>query len=103
FVSAVGDQNLELEQTRLGVVGRAHGLGKEELHRFAGASRDVLERGERGARSSCFDQVDGGSGDVSLAQLREAEAGFDARLLDRAWTEIDSRETTTLRLCVRRN
>jgi hypothetical protein len=28
-------------------------------------------------------------GHVSLAELREAESGFDARLLHRAWTKVD--------------
>src|SRR5689334_8844976 len=88
-VSAIRDQDLELEQARLRVVGCADRFGEEELDRFSCAPRDVLEGGERRARSPRFDEVDGRGGHMALAQLREAETGFDPSLLHRARTEVD--------------
>ena len=50
-VAAIGDHRLHLEKARLHIVGRARGLGQEELHRLAGLSRDVFEGGQRRERS----------------------------------------------------
>jgi hypothetical protein len=102
-VPPIGDEDLQLEQARLRVVGRARRFGEEELDRLAGPARDVLEGGERRARASSLDQVDRRRSHVSLAELREAETGLDARLLHRAWTKVDPWKTATLRRCARRN
>ncbi len=85
-----GDQAFQLDDPGLGLVGRTAGIGKEELDRLAGASGDVLERGQRRPRPAGFDQVDGRSRDLSLAQLRQAHLRLESRLLDRARPEIDA-------------
>jgi hypothetical protein len=44
-VATVGDHGFEVGERHLGFIDGAPGIGEEELDRFAGAMRDVLERG----------------------------------------------------------
>src|SRR5438128_4380109 len=87
-VAAACDQSLELDHTRARVIGGTTRLGEEELDRLAGPSGDVLQGRQRRPGSASLDEVDRGRRHAALAQLREAQAGFEARLLDGAWADI---------------
>ena len=73
-VAAVGDHGLERDQLSLRLVRSGRGLGEEELDRLARAAGDVFERGQRRPGASCLDQVDRRCGDMTLAQLGQAQA-----------------------------
>ena len=103
MVAAVGDEGLQLDEARLRIVGRSHRLGQKELDRLARAAGDVLERRQRRPGPTRLDQVDGGRGHVTFAQLGEAQPGFRTGLLDRARTEIDAGEPSSFGLRVSRN
>ena len=92
FVAARGHHLLELDQPGMRLVGGAAWLGKKVLDRLTGPAGDVLERRQGWARSPRLDEVDGRSGDVSLAELRQAESRFRSGLLYRPLPEGDARQ-----------
>jgi hypothetical protein len=72
-VLAVSKQRLELDEAVFGLVAHPTGIGEEVFDRLASASSDMFERGQRWARASRFDQKDRGRGDVTLANLGQAQ------------------------------
>src|SRR5207247_2431557 len=94
-VAAVGHGRLGLAQPGGRVVRGAAHLGEKELHRLAGAPRNVLQRRQRGAGPASFDQVDRRRSHLPLAQLGQAQAGLEASLLDGAWTKVDAGKTAS--------
>ena len=77
----------------MGLVGRAARIREEVLDGLAGAPRDVLERRQRRTRAAGLDQVDRGCGDVTLAELSEAQTGFHSSLLDGPQLEVYARQS----------
>jgi hypothetical protein len=63
---------------------------------------DVLERRKRRPCTAGFDQVDGGSGHVTLTDLRETQARFLSSLLHRARPDRHAWKTSSRRLGVLR-
>ena len=87
---SVSDEGLELDQPCRCIVGGTDRLGEEKFDRLAGAPCDVLEGRQRRSRASGLDQINRRCGDVTLPQLREAESGFGASLLDRTGAKVDA-------------